>query len=226
MPRSISGLPGVYNLAAITLDDGDGSALAVNANGELLVNLEAADIQIGSVELKDADSTALANIKAANTARTTATVVVATQPVDAAGAVLSTSALATSAKQLAAGHSVVVDASATVGATPFFDADADNVKAALKAAPGAIYGIEVSNPNSADAYLQLFDLAIGSITVGTTTPNLSFLVPAGDGTKDGAMDKSFTVPIKFSTEINYACTVEVTGSTDPTIGLVVNILYQ
>ncbi len=50
--------------------------------------LSATDIQIGSVELKDSDSTALANIKAANTARTTATVVVATQPIDAAGNVL------------------------------------------------------------------------------------------------------------------------------------------
>lgn len=87
MARGKYGYSGVYNASPITLDDGEGSALAVNASGELLVNLEAADIQIGSVELKDADSAALANIKAANTARTTATVVIATQNVDAAGLV-------------------------------------------------------------------------------------------------------------------------------------------
>ena len=53
----------------------------------LAATIDAGDIEIGSVELKDADSTALANIKAANTARTTATTVVATQHIDAAGAV-------------------------------------------------------------------------------------------------------------------------------------------
>ena len=51
------------------------------------IDLSVSDIQIGSVELKDADSTALANIKAANTARTTATIVVATQNIDATGKV-------------------------------------------------------------------------------------------------------------------------------------------
>lgn len=79
-----------------------------NLSGATDVTLEATDIEIGQVELKDSDSTSQANIKAANTARTTATKVVATQPIDAAGAVLSTSALATSAKQLADGHNVVV----------------------------------------------------------------------------------------------------------------------
>jgi len=90
----------------------DGSnyqVLKVNSDGELAINLETSDIQIGSVELKDSDSAALANIKAANTARTTATVVLATQAIDATGAVLSTSALATSANQLADGHAVTID---------------------------------------------------------------------------------------------------------------------
>ena len=54
----------------------------------LALDINAGDIQIGQVELKDADSTAEANIKAANTARTTATTVVAVQHVDATGAVL------------------------------------------------------------------------------------------------------------------------------------------
>ena len=71
--------------------------------------LNTGDIEIGAVELKDADSATRANIKAANTARATSTIVVATQPIDASGAVLSTSALATSAKQLADGHNVTVD---------------------------------------------------------------------------------------------------------------------
>jgi len=68
------------------------SGAAVSISYKILSNasqvtLETGDIEIGSVELKDADSDVRANIKAANTARTTATVVVATQNVDAAGLV-------------------------------------------------------------------------------------------------------------------------------------------
>jgi len=74
-------------------------AVKVNSDGELVVNLETADIEISAVELKDGGTDTRATINAANTSRTTATTVVAVQGVDSAGAVLSTSALATAAKQ-------------------------------------------------------------------------------------------------------------------------------
>jgi len=51
------------------------------------VTLSTGDIEIGAVELKDAGTDTRANILAANTARTTATIVVATQNVDASGKV-------------------------------------------------------------------------------------------------------------------------------------------
>lgn len=105
--------------------------------------------------------------------------------------------------------------------TPYFDSDGDNTAQTMKGSAGNLYFLEVSNPNASDAYIQLFDES-GSITVGTTTPKLSFLVPAGDGTKDGAMDKVFTIPIAFANSIKYACTTTATGSTDPTTGLIVN----
>lgn len=49
MAVNASGYPGIYNASPITLDDGQGAPLAVNANGELLVNLEASSINIGNV---------------------------------------------------------------------------------------------------------------------------------------------------------------------------------
>ena len=55
---------------------------------EISATIEAGDIQIGAVELKDAATDSRASIEAANTARTTATKVVAVQHVDAAGNVL------------------------------------------------------------------------------------------------------------------------------------------
>ena len=64
------------------------NAVFDSTNQVLKTSLAAGDIAIGQVELKDSDSTAQANIKVANTARTTGTVVLATQPIDAAGNVL------------------------------------------------------------------------------------------------------------------------------------------
>ncbi len=131
---------------------------------------------------------------------------------------------------LAAGTATIgnvgLEAIATIGSDTLFDSDGNNTAQVIKTSAGTLYGLEVSNPNSADAFIQLFDLATGSVTVGTTTPKISFFVPAGDGTLDGAMDKMFPVPMKFTTAITYACTTTTTGNTDPTIGLIVNAYFK
>src|SRR3990167_8115950 len=106
------------------------------------------------------------------------------------------------------------DPSVDIGATTYFDADGDNTAQAVKTAGGNVYAVEISNINTTDAFLQLFDLATGNVTVGTTTPKLSLFIPAGDGTKRGASDKVFDVPISFSVAITYACTTTPTGNTD------------
>lgn len=113
-------------------------------------------------------------------------------------------------------------ATAGTGLSTLFDSDADNTAQALKASAGRLYFLEVSNPNAADAWVQIFDLATGSVTVGATTPKLSLFVPAGDGTLDGAMDKSWEIGMHFATAITYACTTTPTGSGDPTTGLILN----
>lgn len=53
-----------------------------------VINVSLSDLQIGAVELKDSTTDARADVKVANTARTTGTIVVATQSVDEAGLVL------------------------------------------------------------------------------------------------------------------------------------------
>lgn len=110
----------------------------------------------------------------------------------------------------------------------YFDADADNTATAVKTVAGRVRGIEASNPNTIDAYVQFFDLATGDVTVGTTTPEQSFLVPGGaSSTLVGAMDKNFGEDgVDFQTAITVACTTTATGSTDPTTGLVLNIQYD
>lgn len=106
-------------------------------------------------------------------------------------------------------------------ALPFLDTDGDNTAQALKTSSGHIYSLEVSNSNVADAFIQFFNAAAADVTVGTTTPDLTFFVPGS-----GAMDKQFTIPIWFGTAITYACTTTATGNGDPTTGLVVNALYK
>lgn len=119
-----------------------------------------------------------------------------------------------------------VEANANVeGCDLHFDSDGDNTAQTIKGSSGVLHGLEVQNPNSDDAWLQLFDNA--APTVGTTTPDQSYLVPAGtSGGLDGAMDRLFIPPLKFGTAITYACTTTPTGMGDPTTGLVVNAWYK
>ena len=106
-----------------------------------------------------------------------------------------------------------------------FDSDGDNTAQTMKAGMGRLHFLEVSNINAADAYLQLFDVLAANVTVGTTTPKMTLLVPKGDGANRGAMDVTFDPPVNFDVGITYACTTTATGNGDPTTGLVVNAGY-
>lgn len=80
--------------------------IAVNPDGELRVNLEVSDIEIGAVEIKDADSDNRADVHDADTARATTTHVLAVQNIDAEGHVpdwsdLDDARIATEASQAA-----------------------------------------------------------------------------------------------------------------------------
>lgn len=99
----------------------------------------------------------------------------------------------------------------------YLDSDGDNTAQAARVVGGTIDYLHVINPNAADAYLQLFDAATGSVTVGTTTPRQSYLVPA-----NGAFEVK--LGLHFNTAITYACTTTATGNGDPVVGLVVNML--
>lgn len=106
------------------------------------------------------------------------------------------------------------------GSSPHFDSDADNTAQSIKASAGNLYKLNVYNPNTAYAYVQIFDVATGSVTVGTTVPDYVVPVPAlGSATED------FAVPLGFSTAITYAATTTATGSGDPTTGLTLSAAF-
>lgn len=117
----------------------------------------------------------------------------------------------------------VVPSSATVtGHTLAFDSDGDNTAQSVKASAGSLYGFHIINTNTSVAYLQLFNTATGSVTVGTTTPVAVFMIPA----QDYFSLPLGTTPISFSTAITYACTTTPTGNGDPTTGLTCTFFYK
>lgn len=119
---------------------------------------------------------------------------------------------------------VPIESTATSNATgisTLLDADADNTAQVLKAAAGNLYYIEAINSNAADAYIQLFNVAAGSVNVGTTVPKAVIYVPA-----QGGSVRDFNVPMSFATAMTYACTTTATGGIDPTTGLVITFGYK
>jgi len=107
------------------------------------------------------------------------------------------------------------------GVDTIFDADGDNTAQAIKASAGNLYKVDVYNSNGTAAFIQLFDVVPGSVTVGTTTPKYVFFIPAG-----GAASMDLVVPISFSSAITYACTTTATGNGDPTTGLTCSFGYK
>lgn len=98
-----------------------------------------------------------------------------------------------------------------------------NTATAVKTSAGNLYGVNFVNTGAAVAYVQVFDLATGSVTLGTTVPKLSFWVPAG-----GSWEEKFTgeAKISFASAITVAATTTATGSTAPGTGILANIVYK
>lgn len=97
---------------------------------------------------------------------------------------------------------------------PFRDASVTNIAEVLSAGPAHLHFVEVVNPNTSDVYLQLYDTA-GAVVVGTTVPALTLLVPAGDGSNNGAREFSVAYGIQFILGIKYAVTTTQSGGAAP-----------
>ena len=88
-----------------------------------------------------------------------------------------------------------------------------NTAVAVKASAGSVMGWNFINPNTVPAYVKFFNLASGSVTVGTSAVVLTLIVPPGDGTTPGSRTLAPSlIPFEtFSTAISMAC---VTGLAD------------
>lgn len=102
-----------------------------------------------------------------------------------------------------------IPSSATVaGVAYIYDSSMGATAQEVKASAGSLYGYHLINPNTTIAYVQIFNTASGSVTVGTTTPIMLLAIPP-----QGSLEMVFTIPISFSTAIVYACTTTIGGNT-------------
>ena len=113
------------------------------------------------------------------------------------------------------------------GLTIFRSLDIDETEEEVKATAGQLYFIHAMNLVATLRYLKFYNATAANVTVGTTTPVLTFPIPANSTTGAG-----FTVAIPhgfpFSTAISVACT---TGRADNDTGapgasdVVINLGY-
>lgn len=112
--------------------------------------------------------------------------------------------------------------SASAGLSTNFQAALTTTVVAVDANPGQLYELYCYNSNASVAFVQLFDLATGSVTLGTTTPKLSYGIPATNAS-------GFTVSLvgtQFSTAISAAVATTATGSGAVGSGLTCNFKYK
>ncbi len=110
------------------------------------------------------------------------------------------------------------------GAIIFKETALNATKVAVKASSAVVYAIIIDNTaNAAEAeFVKLWNVASGSVTVGTTAPDAVFLIPA-------AVKKTIMFPegITYGTALTAACvtTAGTAGTTNPTASVVVSIVY-
>lgn len=92
---------------------------------------------------------------------------------------------------------------------------------AVKSSAGTLGAYYIYNANTSVVYVQIFDLATGSVTLGTTAPKWSIGIPAS-----GAANLELVNGLKFSTAITIAVTTTRAGSTAPTSTVDINMAYD
>jgi len=111
---------------------------------------------------------------------------------------------------------VGISGARTSGGTTFFhDADLDETKVEVKATAGQLYWFHVMNMSAVPLYLQIFDLAAASVTVGTTVPGMEFIIPTLATTNGAGFVLAIPNGIAMGTGITIACTTDSEGSAAP-----------
>ena len=85
---------------------------------------------------------------------------------------------------------------------------------AIKASAGKLKGYYIYNPNAAAAYVQFYNTAQASVTVGTTNPLFMLTIPPGS-----AANLWMESGVNFSTAMSWSATSTAGGNGAPTTAL-------
>lgn len=94
-----------------------------------------------------------------------------------------------------------------------------NTLVTLKSGRGKLLGYDLYNNNSAQTYIQIFDIQ-GPITLGTTTPTRVIVLPA-----NGGRNVEFLSGLPITNALVVVATTTRTGSTNPTNVVDVNFFF-
>ena len=96
-----------------------------------------------------------------------------------------------------------------------------NSAQAIKASAGVLGGWYIYNPNATAVFIVFYEIASGSVTVGTSTPKMVICIPATQ-----AANVEFTNGITFATAISAAAVTTGGGNGAPTTALEANFFYK
>lgn len=108
------------------------------------------------------------------------------------------------------------------GVTPKILNALSNSAVSVKGSAGQLFGLQCGNTNASEEYVQIYNVASGSVTVGSTSPTLSVPIAA---TATGGLMISL-VGIQFGTAISVAATTTATGGSAPGTALDCNAFYN
>jgi len=112
----------------------------------------------------------------------------------------------------------------TGGLTIFRSIDLDESEEEIKASAGQVYSITAFNTNASARYLKFYNATAANVTVGTTTPVLTYYLPA-----TGGFVLDIPHGLAFSTAITAAATTGVADNDTGAPGaneVIVNIGYK
>lgn len=107
------------------------------------------------------------------------------------------------------------------GASYYSNTALSSTKQQISSAACTVTGWAVHNPAAATTYIQIWDLASASVTVGTTAPSWTLVLPAG-----ATANMFDTGGVKHATGFTVAATTTATGSTAPATAAVVSFFYK
>lgn len=122
---------------------------------------------------------------------------------------------------IAAGTNLVGDVglsgARTSGGSTFFSSLGTCTLQQIKGAAGQLYWINVISLKASVLYLQMFNKASASVTLGTTVPDLVFPIPTSGNTNGAGFNFSVPNGIAMGTGISFAVTTTETGATAATV---------